>query len=86
MAAVVHDREKLLRPYQVEWWKRRMESMTMGRDGPRGSRGKKALHCQIFNAGYLPNCGQKGPACSAVFDRERSFASGKATAQAAGCP
>jgi hypothetical protein len=60
-----------------------MEGITMGRDGPRGSCGKKALHRQIFNVGYLPNCGETEPACSTVFDGVRNFASGKATAQAA---
>jgi len=35
-----------------------MEGITMGRDGPCGSHGKKALH-QILNVGYLSNCGQK---------------------------
>ena len=59
-----------------------MAGIGMGRCGPRGSRGKKAVHRQVLNVGYLPDCGQKEPACSTVFDWVRSFASGKATAQA----
>jgi hypothetical protein len=36
-----------------------MEGITNERDGPCGSHRKKALHCQIFNVGYLSNCRQK---------------------------
>jgi len=60
-----------------------MEGFTMGTYGPRGSGGKKALRRQIFDVGYLPNCGQKEPACSTVFDWARSVARGTATVQAA---
>ena len=60
-----------------------MEGVTMDRDGPRGSCGKKALHRQIFIVGHLSNCGQMEPACSTVFDGVRSFVCVTATAQTA---
>ena len=60
-----------------------MEGITMGRDGPRSSHGRKALLCQIFNVGYLSNCGQMEPAYSTVFDRVQSFVCGTAIAKAA---
>jgi hypothetical protein len=58
-----------------------MEGITVGRDGPRGSCRKKAVNHQILTVRYLPNCGQKEPACSTVCDGAQSCASGKPTAQ-----
>jgi hypothetical protein len=63
---------------QIAKWK----VIIMGRDGPHGFCGKKALnhliHCQLSKV-----CGEKAPAHSTLCSWVQSFSSGKETAQAA---
>jgi hypothetical protein len=54
----------------------------VGRDGPRGSCGKKALNCQIFIIGNAV-CGDKAPLCRTMPNGVRSFNGGMETVQVA---
>ena len=55
----------------------------MGRDGPHGSCGKKALKLSHIHHQLSAVCGEMASTCSFVFNWVRSFNNGKETVQAA---